>query len=94
MTMRLTPDQEQLVQRAVARGMAASAEDVVTAALRSMSGDLEPDLETRLGMDAATINRELDKGLQGTPTRWEGATAFHERMLTKHQGKLGGSSQE
>ena len=43
-------------------------------------------LEERLGMDAATINHKLDKGLQGKPTRWEGASSFHKKMLKKHAG--------
>jgi hypothetical protein len=80
--------------KVVSRGVATSPEDVVTVALRSMDEALEPDLETRLGMSVDEINRELDKGLSGPATRWEGAKSFHERMLAKHQDALSGRPQK
>lgn len=92
--MRLTPDQEALVHDAIAKGLAPSAEDVVTLALRTMRDDFEHDLEDRLGMDTDTINRELQKGLDSPVSPWEGAESFHKRMLEKHRDALSGSSQE
>ena len=87
MTVRLTPDQEAIVQRAVAEGLAPSAEDFVSMALWQMRDELVFDLEERLGMKLDQINAELDKGLEGPTTRWEGAASFHARMLQKHQGQ-------
>lgn len=88
MEMKLTPTQEALVARAVAKGMAASAEEFVTAALRNMDTDLDESLEDRLGMSVDEINRELDKGPSGDAQKWEGADAFHEKMLARHQAAL------
>ncbi len=79
--MRLTPDQETIVDRVVAKGKVRSAEDFVTVALRQMEGDLSADLESRVGMSIDQLNAELDKGLQGPVTEWEGAEVFHQRML-------------
>ena len=92
MSIHLTPDQESIVAKAVAEGKAASAEDFVTVALRRMQDDLEPGLETRLGMSIDDINRELDNGLTGDTAAWEGADAFHKRMLTKHRDILSDGS--
>ena len=89
MAMRLTPDQEALVQQAIAKGVASTPEDVVTAALRSIEADQDPDLPVRAGMSLDQLNRELDKGLEGQSTPWEGAEAFHERMLAKHRAAPG-----
>ncbi len=43
MTIRLTPDQESLVQEAVASGLAPSAEDFVSKALRNQRDELAHD---------------------------------------------------
>lgn len=92
MDMKLTPTQQALVERAVAKGMDASAEDIVTAALRYMGADIDDRLEDRLGMSLPALNRELEKGLSGAFEKWEGAEAFNERMLQKHQAALSGRS--
>ena len=89
MTIKLTAQQEALVERAMARGMAASPEDVVTAALRSVVDDVEPAIEARLGMSREQLDHELRKGLEGSSHRWEGADAFHQKMRAKHQAVLG-----
>ena len=80
MTVQLTPDQEAIVQRALAEGLAPSAEDFVSMALRQMRDELAFDLEERLEMNLDQINAELDKGLEDPATRWEGAASFHARM--------------
>ena len=94
MTIRLTPDQEALVERAVASGLAPSAEAFVSMALRQAQEDLTFDLQERLGMDTDRLNAEIDKGLTGPSTAWEGAASFHARMLQTHQDVTGGRSQE
>lgn len=81
MTIILTPDQEAIIERAVAAGMAPSAEAFVSMALRHMHEELAFDLEERLGMDIDQLNVEIDKGLTGPSTAWEGAASFHARML-------------
>ncbi len=90
MAIQLTPDQEAAVRRAVERGVAGSAEDVVNAALRLMDLEADTDLEQRLGMSRDELNRELDKGRVGPFGVWEGAKQFTERMREKHQGTLSG----
>jgi len=92
MPISLTPIQESIVEQAVKDGKAASAEEFVTIALRRLQDDLAPDLETRVNMPIGDINRELDKGLAGGATPWEGADAFHKEMLAKHQDVLRGGS--
>jgi hypothetical protein len=94
MTIRLTPDQEAIVERAVATGLAPSAEAFVSMALSHMQDELNFDLEARLGMDIDQLNAEIDKGL-ATPSRaWEGAASFHSRMLKNQQDIASGRSQE
>ena len=94
MTVQLTPDQEAIVQKAVAEGLAPSAEAFVSMALRQMHDELAFDLEERLGMPIDRINAELDKGLAGPAESWEGKRSFHERMLQKHRDVLRGRPKE
>ena len=86
--MRLTPDQEAIVQRALARGVAGSPEEVVTAALRVIELDDERPVHERLGMSSDQLNDELRKGLEGPFTEWEGAESFNQRMREKYQAEL------
>ncbi len=89
MTIRLTPSQQSIVDQAVKDGKAQSAEEFITVALRQLQQDLEPNLEERFGLSTADLNRELDKGLDGSASLWEGATSFHRKMTVKYQDLLG-----
>ena len=92
--MSLTLDQQAIVRQAVADGLASSADDFVSVALRRMQDDLTFDLEDRLGMSVEQIDREIDRGLQGAVTPWDGAASFHARMLQTHGGARLGHPQE
>jgi len=85
MTLRLTPSQEVIVQKAVADGLATSPEDFISMAIEQMRDDLSFDLEQRLGMDVEEINQALDKDLGGDAQVWEGGNAFHAKMMEKHR---------
>jgi hypothetical protein len=87
MAISLTPDQEAIVKEAVASGLARSAEDFVSMALKHMHNELVFDLEDRLGIGFDEINAEIDKGLNEPATIWEGAEAFHTRMLESRKAK-------
>ncbi|MCE7028979.1 ribbon-helix-helix domain-containing protein [Jiella avicenniae] len=84
MTITLTADQEALVRRALERGVGSSEEAVIDAALRSLGENPEPDILERTGMEAAALNRELERGLSGPGEPWEGADAFEAKLRAKY----------
>lgn len=84
MVIKLTSAQEALVRRALERGVGGSAEAVIDAALRSLGEAPEPDLLERTGMDAAALERELERGSSGPAEPWEGTDAFNARMRAKY----------